>query len=150
MKKMVFVIMILVTIMLAAPVETKAECRSDFSIEELDGNFTFWHECLKAHKEEMNEVTYAKAYKYLYNKYYRCVNLLENGYGDFSRIYHATTLWELEEITGIILESEFTLEEIVNFEIPEFIKEDLRKQSSFFSQKMYCPYIISMVKETTN
>lgn len=132
MKRMVFVIMIVTMIIGLRPIEVTAECRSDFSIEELYGNFTFWYECLKAHQEEMTEDTYVKAYKYLYNKYYKCVNMIENGYGDFSRIYHINTLWELEELTGITLETKFTLEEIVNFEIPEFIKEDLRKQSSFF------------------
>lgn len=132
MKKLVFTMLLVTIILTMAPVEAKAECRSDFSIEELDGNFTIWYECLKAHKDELDTDTYNLAYKYLYNKYYRCENLLENGYSDFSKIYHITTLWELEELTGITLETEFMIEEIVNFEIPEFIKRGLAKAVLFF------------------
>ena len=111
----------------------KAECRGDFTIEELDGVFTIYYEQLKAHKEDLEEERYEAVYRYLYNVYYRCKNLAEHErYNAFARVYCYNTALDLDELAGTELYVEFTLDELVSFEVPPFIKEDLRKQSSFF------------------
>lgn len=139
MKKLLVVAVLILTLVGLMPTnEVKAECRGDFTIEELDGVFTIYYEQLKAHKEELTEDRYEVVYRYLYNVYYRCKNLAEyEKYNNFARIYCYNTALELDELAGVELYVEFTLDELVGFEVPPFIKEDLRKQSSFF------PYFIS-------
>ena len=150
MKKMLVLVALILTMVCLMPTnEVKAECRCDFTIEELDGVFTIYYEQLKAHKEELTEDRYDVVYRYLYNVYYRCKNLAEyEKYNNFARIYCYNTALDLDELADVELYTEFTLDELVGFEVPPFIKEDLRKQSSFYSVFHYFLFIypFSVVK----